>query len=180
MPRPPLAQQVTRRGVLPATAELHQPALEEETLVVHLRLAFEPNYLTRTNRTKRFQRYPDEQLLRTDEPAARIAPELASPDIGVLTKGCVNPYIGAPLAAILAAHQVTGAVIAGVATTLAVESAARHSADSGLATLVVEDASASFSPELHEVAIASTLPLSADVISLAEAETVLRSASARV
>jgi nicotinamidase-related amidase len=177
---PALAEQVARRGILSAAAKLQRVALEEESLVIHVRLAFDPNYLTRTNRTKRFQRYPDEQLLRSDAPAARIMPELASSEIGILTKGCVNPYIGTPLAAILASHHVTGVVIAGVATTLAVESAARHSADSGLATVVVEDACASFTPELHDFAIANTLPLFADVISTAEAQTVLRSASVRV
>ena len=55
---PSLAEQVTRRGVLSAAAGLQQAALEEDTLVVHVRLGFDRNYLTRTNRTKRFQRYP--------------------------------------------------------------------------------------------------------------------------
>jgi nicotinamidase-related amidase len=69
----------------------------------------------------------------------------------------------------LLANRVTDVFIAGIATNLAVESAARHTADLGLRVYVIEDACASFNPEMHDLAIQKTLPLFADIVTTAEA-----------
>ena len=50
-------------------------------------------------------------------------------------------------------------VLGGIATHLVVESAARHASDSGLQVSVVEDMCALPDPDVHEFAIANTLPL---------------------
>jgi nicotinamidase-related amidase len=64
----------------------------------------------------------------------------------------------------LLGNGITKVALAGVATNLVVEAAARHAVDSGLDVVVLEDLCASFATDLHEFAVTRTLPLFADVI----------------
>ena len=56
---------------------------------------------------------------------------------------------------------------------LAVESAARHATDLGLGVRIVEDMCASSSSQLHDFAMANTLPLFAEIVSSNDAITLL-------
>ena len=167
---PPLAEQAQERDVLSAAEDaLSHARASDDTSVVHVRLAFDPSYELRTNRTGRFQRYPDNGLLQADDAGAEImeqvAPLTSEP---LVTKGGVNPFIGTPLLEMLLGKGVRRVVLGGVATNLVVESAARHAADSGVDVVVLEDLCASFSPEMHTLAIEKTLPLFAEITSSAE------------
>jgi len=166
---PPLAEQTSDRGVVAAAAKLQQAAFASRVPVIQTRLAFAPGYFSQSNRTPRFSRYPGERLLQLDDAAAQVVPDLRHPDAVVVTKGCVDPLVGSALPAMLFANRVTDVLIGGIATNLAVESAARHAADLGLRVCVVEDACASFTPEMHDLAIQKTLPLFAEIVSTAEA-----------
>lgn len=167
---PPLAEQAQARGVLPAAAKaLAHARVADDTCVIHVRLAFDPSYELRTNRTARFQRYPDQQLLQADADATQIMDEVAPlRSEPVVIKGGVGPFIGTPLLEMLLGKGVRRVILGGVATNLVVESAARHASDSGLSVVVLEDLCASFSPEMHQLAIEKTLPLFSAITTSAE------------
>lgn len=157
---PPLAEQVREREVISHAEKVLTSAREVDWLVAHVRLAFDPTYVLRTNRLVRFDAYPDQCAMLADSPEAQIVEALA-PAEGepVVDKGCVDPFVGTPLLLALAAEGVQHVVLGGVATNLVVESAARHASDSGLQVTVVEDMCASFRPDLHEFSIQHLMPM---------------------
>ncbi|WP_300683564.1 isochorismatase family cysteine hydrolase [Nocardioides sp.] len=166
---PPLQAQIAERGVIATAASVLAAARAAGTLVVHVRLAFDPSYKLRTNRLPRFDPYENNRVMLADSPEAQIIDALA-PIEGepVVDKGCVNPFIGTALRDMLAAEGVTEVVLGGVATNLVLESAARHASDSGLQVTVVEDMCASFSPEMHDFACQKVLPLFGAITSAAD------------
>ncbi|MGI5330436.1 cysteine hydrolase family protein [Actinomadura nitritigenes] len=166
---PPLAAQIAERGVLATAGRVLAAARAAGTLVVHVRLAFDPSYRLRTNRLPRFDPYEEQRAMLADSPEAQIVKALA-PAAGepVVDKGCVDPFVGTPLRDVLAAEGVTEVVLGGVATNLVVESAARHASDSGLQVTVVEDMCASFRPDFHEYSVTNMLPLFGSVTGSAE------------
>lgn len=166
---PPLAAQIAERGVLATAERVLAAARAAGTLVVHVRLAFDPSYRLRTNRLPRFDPYEEQRAMLADSPEAQIVKALA-PAAGepVVDKGCVDPFVGTALRDVLAAEGVTEVVLGGVATNLVVESAARHASDSGLQVTVVEDMCASFRPDFHEFSVTNMLPLFGSVIGSAE------------
>ncbi len=166
---PALAEQVARRGVIAAAEQTLAAAREAGLYVVHVRLAFDPSYELRTNRTPRFDAYPRERAMLADAPGARIVSPLAPlPTEPVIDKGAVGAFAGTPLLGMLLAQGVRHVALGGVATNLAVESTARVAADSGLQVTVLEDLCASFDPALHDVAIEKILPMFASVRTSAE------------
>ena len=166
---PPLAAQVAERDVLATAEKVLAAARTKGWLVVHVRLAFDPTYVLRTNRLARFDAYPEQRAMLADSPEARIVAQLA-PIAGepVIDKGCVDPFVGTPLREVLAAEGVTEVVLGGVATNLVVESAARHASDAGLQVTVVEDMCASFRPDFHEFSVRNMLPLFGTVTTAAD------------
>lgn len=166
---PPLAAQIAERGVLATAERVLAAARAAGTLVVHVRLAFDPSYRLRTNRLPRFDPYEEQRAMLADSPEAQIVKALA-PVAGepVVDKGCVDPFVGTALRDVLAAEGVAEVVLGGVATNLVVESAARHASDSGLQVTVVEDMCASFRPDFHEFSVTNMLPLFGTVTTSAE------------
>ncbi|MCD9199820.1 cysteine hydrolase family protein [Aeromicrobium wangtongii] len=163
---PPLAAQVAERGVLETARTVLEAARAAGWLVVHVRLAFDPSYVLRTNRLARFDAYPDQQAMLADSPEAQIVAAVApAPGEPVVDKGCVDPFVGTPLLNVLAAEGVGEVVLGGVATNLVVESAARHASDAGLQVTVVEDMCASFRPDFHEFSVQNMLPMFATITS---------------
>lgn len=166
---PALADQVTERGALARATAVLRAARDAGLFVAHVRLAFESTYRLRTNRLARFNAYPDNRAMLRDSPEAQIVDALTpAPDEPVIDKGCVDPFVGTPLAPALHAEGVTHLVLGGVATNLVVESAARHASDLGFQVTVVEDMCASFAAELHDFSIEKVMPMFAEVRSSAE------------
>jgi nicotinamidase-related amidase len=162
---PALAAQVRERGVIDRAAKVLEAARAAGVFVVHVRLAFDPTYELRTNRTKRWDSYPAERAMLADSPASQIVRALAPADgEPVVIKGSVDPFIGTSLLAMLHGKGIRTVAIAGVATNLAVESGVRHAADSGLDVTVLEDLCASFSPAAHEFSTGTILPMFAAVV----------------
>lgn len=157
---PPLAAQVAERDVLATAEKVLGAARDAGWLVVHVRLAFDPSYVLRTNRLPRFAPYEENRAMLADSPEAQIVKALA-PIEGepVVDKGCVDPFVGTPLLTALHAEGITEVVLGGVATNLVVESAARHASDAGFQVTVVEDMCASFRPDFHEFSVQNMLPL---------------------
>lgn len=157
---PPLAEQARERDVLATAEKVLESARDAGWLVVHVRLAFDPTYVLRTNRLPRFDAYPEQRAMLADSPEARIV-KAVQPIDGepVIDKGCVDPFVGTPLLNVLAAEGVREVVLGGVATNLVVESAARHASDAGLQVTVVEDMCASFRADFHDFSVQNMLPL---------------------
>jgi biuret amidohydrolase len=160
-----LAQQITQTGTLENASAALKAAREAGYDVVHVRLAFAPGFVNRTNRTARFDDHETAGrfLLGTAETEFRseVAP---TPTEQQIAKGSVSPFASTPLLAQLHARGQTDLVVCGVATHLAVESAAREAADRGLRVTVLADACAAPSQELHRSAIETTIPSFATVL----------------
>jgi nicotinamidase-related amidase len=152
---PALAAQVRERDVIAKAATVLAAARAAGVYVVHVRLAFDPTYEVRSNRT-----------MLADSPAAQIVPALSPlASEPVVIKGSVDPFIGTALANMLLGNGIRSIAVCGVATNLAVESAVRHAGDSGFAVTVLEDLCASFSPAAHEFSTTTILPMFASVVS---------------
>jgi nicotinamidase-related amidase len=161
---PPLAAEIDRRGVLAKAENLLRAARTSGAYIVHVRLGFDDTYELRSNRTARFDRYRELGLMKFDSPAAQFVPQLEPVDEPVIIKGCVDSFIGTPLLNMLLGNSISTVILAGVATNLVVESTARHAADLGVSVVVVEDACAGFTPQLHAFAVNEILPMFANVI----------------
>lgn len=159
-----LSAHTAQRGVLPAVARCLDGVRTAGLSVLHARVSFDADYTRRTNRSARFAFFEDNALMIDGSPDAEFVAE-AQPRVGetVVTKGCVNPFIGTVLSARLTSLGITDLYLAGVATNFVVESAARHAGDSGFQVTVLEDLCASYNQEMHEFAIARTLPLFARI-----------------
>lgn len=166
---PALVERVRERKVIQTARHVLDFARTRGWLVVHVRLAFDPTFKLRTNRSQRFDGYPEASAMIVGSPEAEFVDELA-PAEGepVVNKGCVDPFIGTALLTALAAEGIRNVVLGGVATNLVVESAARHATDSGLQVTVVEDMCASFEDELHDFSMQRIMPLFATVRSAAD------------
>jgi nicotinamidase-related amidase len=159
-----LARQVQKRGVLQRAVSVLDAARSAGLFIAHVRLAFEPTYALRTNRSARFDAYIDNRAMLADSPEAQIV-DLLKPSDGepVVDKMCVDPFVGTPLLHVVHAAGIRKIVIGGVATNLVVESTARHGTDAGLDVTVVEDMCASFDSEAHQFSMTKIMPMFATV-----------------
>lgn len=100
---------------------------------------------------------------------AELVPELEQqPTDHLVTKHRVGAFIGTPLDGILREKGVTQIFLAGVATSIGVESTARSAHDHGYNVVLVEDAMTDMSPEAHRHAIEVIFPRLGEVTTTAE------------
>lgn len=162
-----LAQQVAERQVLPAAARALAGAREHGVFVAYARLAFDDAYATLASRAPRVRGMRDAGIGLSSSPGAAICHEVAPrPGEPVVGKVGIDPLIGTPLLPLLTRAGASEIALAGVATNHVVESAARHAADLGFAVIVLEDACAAQTPELHRSAVEGTLPFYATIASV--------------
>lgn len=159
-----LSAHTAERGVLDRAGMCLQAARQHDVPVIHVRVAFDPSYTRRTNRSTPFAAFEENGLLLEDSADAQFCEQVA-PAAGetVINKGCVNPFIGTNLTERLTALGARRLFLGGVATNFVVESAARHAGDAGYQVTVLEDLCAAYSDEMHEFAITNTLPLFAEI-----------------
>jgi nicotinamidase-related amidase len=162
-----IAAQVIERGVLAAAARALSGAREHGVLIAYARLAFDDAYATLASRAPRVRAMREAGLGLASSAGAAICHEVAPrPEEVVVSKVGIDPLIGTPLLPILTGAGVTEIALAGVTTNHVVESAARHAADLGISVLVLDDACAAQTPELHRSAIENTLPFYATIASV--------------
>jgi nicotinamidase-related amidase len=162
-----IGTQVAERGVLGAAARALASTREHGLLIAYARLAFDDAYATLASRAPRVRAMREAGLGLASSPGATICHEVAPrPGEPVVAKVGIDPLIGTPLLPVLAAAGVREVALAGVATNHVVESAARHAADLGLSVVVLEDACAAQTAELHRQAIEGTLPFYATIASV--------------
>ena len=153
-----LADVVSANKTLPAAARALTHARTVGMGIVHVRLAFDSAYSNRTNATQRFAAHESAGRFAAGSFDTEWCDEVA-PREGEATvqKGSVSPFASTSLLTLFARRRETHLVIAGVATHLAVESAAREGADRGLQVDVLGDACAA--PQaLHEHSLHHILP----------------------
>jgi len=161
-----LAAQVAERGVITNTKMALDFARQSQMSVIHVRLAFDPSYELRTNRSARFEVYKNERAMLVGSPEAEfVAPLVPLQSEAIITKGGVDAFVGTPLHPMLSSRGISELFLAGIATNLVVESTARHATDLGFKVTVLEDCCASFQPELHTFAIEKLFPLFSTVSS---------------
>jgi nicotinamidase-related amidase len=97
---------------------------------------------------------PMGRILIRGEPGHAIIPELApAPGEPVLDKPGKGAFHQTDLALILANHGIRTLIVAGVTTEVCVHTSVREGNDRGYECLVVSDATASYFPEFHRVAL---------------------------
>jgi biuret amidohydrolase len=151
--------EVVRRGVLEAAARTLTAFRERNRPVIFVRVAFDDEFTNMTSASPRFVAMKKRRMLMESDPETEICREVAPlPGDTVITKGCVNPFVGTRLAQRLISLGSRELVLGGVATNHVVESTARLAADMGYDVVVLEDLCAGFSPELHDFSIREILP----------------------
>lgn len=163
----PLTHAVEERGVLAAAARALKSAREASLTVVHVRLSFAEGYGNRTNRTQRFDDHEAAGRFASGSEAVDFC-EPVRPQAGelVFEKGSVSPFASTALETVLHGRGIRTLFVGGVATHLAVESAARDGGDRGFEVVVLEDLCAAPSEELHAHAVGQTIPAFGEVISV--------------
>lgn len=149
-----LADMIASRNALENAATALEAARQQGTAVVHVRLAFEDGHINRTNRTDRFDAHESAGRFLATSKESEFMPQVA-PQSGEtqINKGSVSPFASSALLEQLAARGDRHIVLAGVATHLALESAAREASDRGFEVDVLEDACAAPSDAIHSASI---------------------------
>lgn len=147
-----------RARVIDAAARLLSSARTNDWPVIHVRIAFRPDYADLARNLPIFRRTAEIGAVRDGEWGAEFFDALApldSPREFVLTHTRISGFFGTPLEALLHLHQARRVVIAGVATHSVVESTVRDAADRGFDVFVAADACAAADPAIHAASLAS-------------------------
>jgi len=164
-----LAAQAEKRAVL-RNAKAALAAFRSRKLpIAHVRLAFRPDYLDALSVAPRIAKLKEMGAAQAGTWGTEFAPEVAPVDGElVVNKQCVNPFFNTGLYAWLSRHSIRTLALAGVATNVVVESAARFADDAGFAVVVLEDCCSSVSDEMHDFAATKTLPMFGRVLKSAD------------
>ncbi|MHB8512659.1 MAG: cysteine hydrolase family protein [Actinomycetota bacterium] len=147
---------VETHGTLQRVAERQQAARDGGEVVIHVGLGFEPNYTDHPSESPILGAAPKAGILQVETMSTAFVEELKplSGDV-VMVKKRLSPFFGTPLEITLRTLGVKTIVLAGVATDLAVQSAARDAHDRDFEVLVAADSCAAASESDHENALAN-------------------------
>lgn len=154
-----LAAEVVRRDVLDHASAALGAFRDHGLPVLHVRVAFDAGYTRMTSASPRFARFRADRMLLESDPETAICAEVAPrTDEPVIDKGCVNPFTGTRLTALLTRRGIDHLWLGGVATDQVVESTARVGADSGYRVTVLTDLCAAATDARHAYSTAEILP----------------------
>ncbi|MFM0283798.1 cysteine hydrolase [Paraburkholderia sediminicola] len=159
-----LAKIVAERNVLANLQSLIAGVRRKGGTVVYVGLGYRDDYSDVLSVAPRIARARENKVATLGSWGAAFHDSIA-PEAGdiVYHKQCVNPFFGTPLLEWLRSKRLNTLYLAGTATNLAVESAARYADDAGFAVSVVEDCCASPNPAWHDFAITQILPVFARI-----------------
>jgi nicotinamidase-related amidase len=160
-----LAKIVADRNVLSNLKGVIAKARGRDWPVVYVGLGYREDYQDVLSIAPRIAKVRENKVAVRGHWGAEFHPDIA-PQAGdvVFYKQCVNPFFGTSLLEWLRSKGVANLFIAGTATNLVVESAARYADDAGFAVSVVEDCCASPNPAWHEFAVTQILPVFGRVV----------------
>jgi nicotinamidase-related amidase len=148
--------EVERAKVIPTAAELLDGSRAAGATIVYSRAAFQPGYPDLLPNIPVFSGIPELGCVVDGTPGTAVIDDLA-PRHGelVLIHPRVNAFHGTGLDYLLRGADINTVVLCGVATNLAIESAARDAADRGYRVVVVADACSTVSEAAHQASLAS-------------------------
>jgi biuret amidohydrolase len=160
-----LAKIVADRNVLSNLKGVIAKARGKGWPIVYVGLGYREDYQDVLSVAPRIAKARENKVAVRGHWGAEFHPDIA-PQAGdvVFYKQCVNPFFGTSLLEWLRSKGVVNLFIAGTATNLVVESAARYADDAGLAVSVVGDCCASPNPAWHEFAVTQILPVFGRVV----------------
>ena len=123
------AAEVEKRGVLQNARKCLEAARKAKVTVIHVRVAIDREHSLRTSRSKRFETFEQSGAMQLGTADTEFCEEV-KPIAGepIVSKGCVNPFIGTALTELLIGRRAGELYLAGVVTNMVVESALRHAA----------------------------------------------------
>ena len=153
------ADSLVRAGVIEAARELLKQARERVLPIVHVRIAFRPDYADLLANAPIFRNVASIGAVCEGSWGAAFYEDLA-PREGdarefIVTHKRINGFYDSPLETILRAVGARRLIVAGVATHSVVESTVRHAVDMGYEVTVAADACAAGNPGAHAAALES-------------------------
>jgi len=153
------ADSPVRAAVIAAARALLRGARERRLPIVHVRIAFRPDYADLLPNAPIFRNVAASQAVMEGSWGAEffegLAPDAARPDEFVVRHRRVNAFHGSPLEEVLRIVDARRLIVAGVATHSVVESTVRHAVDAGYEVVVAADACASAEPAAHDASLRS-------------------------
>jgi biuret amidohydrolase len=160
-----LAKIVNDRKVLSNLKSVIAKARGKGWPVVYVGLGYREDYQDVLSVAPRIAKARENKVAVRGHWGAEFHPDIApQADDVIFYKQWVNPFFGTSLLEWLRSKGVANLFIAGTATNLVVESAARYADDAGFAVSVIEDCCASPNPAWHEFAITQMLPVFGRVV----------------
>lgn len=154
------AQMVKQNDVLGRTARLLESARRAGVKVIYVSVEFRPGYPERPQNAGLWRAVVGANALIEGTWGAAIHPAVAPQEREpVVVKRGASGFSGSDLAQMLQASGIDTLLLTGVATNFVVESTARDAADLGYTVVIAQDCCASASPEMHEAALNTALPL---------------------
>lgn len=160
-----LAKIVADRNVIGNLKQAIETARGKKWPVVYVGLGYREDYEDVLSVAPRIAKARDAKVAVHGTWGAEFHPDIApKPSDIVFYKQWVNPFFGTALLEWLRRHDVKSLYLAGTATNLVIESAARYADDAGFAVSVLEDCCASPNPAWHDFAVTQILPVFGKVI----------------
>lgn len=166
------ADGVARQRLLDGAAALLEGARAHALPIVHVRIAFRPDYADLLPNCAVFRNVARIGAVAEGQWGSAfydgLQPLPGSASEFVVKHTRISAFYGTPLEETLRVLGARRLVVAGVATHSVVEGTVRHAADIGFEVMVAQDACASAEPAVHEASLAS-MRLIAQTGSVAEA-----------
>ncbi|HCQ49857.1 MAG TPA: cysteine hydrolase [Achromobacter sp.] len=148
-----------RQRLLDSAAALLEGARAQSLPIVHVRIAFRPDYADLLPNCAIFRNVASIGAVPEGQWGSEfydgLQPVAASPREFVVKHTRISAFYGTPLEETLRVIGARRLVVAGVATHSVVEGTVRHAADIGFEVMVAEDACASANLSVHEASLAS-------------------------
>ncbi len=157
--------QIEEKPTIENAARALAAARDRELTVMHVRLAWRPGHPDVNRDAPLFAGAPQLDALVEGTWGADFHPNLQpAEDELVILKRSVSAFGGTELDRLLTRRGVATLLLAGFATSFAVEGTARDAVDRGYRVIVLEDCCASFTEDMHQFSIQAVLPQLGEVV----------------
>lgn len=168
-----VADDARRGAVVAAAGRLLAAARRHGVPVVHVRIAFRPNFANVIQNSPMFRNVVRLGACAEGSWGAAFYEGLGPlPGEAVVTHTRVNAFYGAPLDEALRLLDARRLILGGVATNSVVETTFRHAHDAGFEAILAKDACAAADPALHSAALAN-MALLGEVLDMDRVEALL-------